>query len=893
MSTYLDIYQPSDRAAPVPSREVRKNENSIINSDRSGAKNREFPMRPAYGSKGNQILLWANYAEIKISDKVLHRYTISINPDVQGKKAERVIKLFLEHPPDNSLRQGIATDFRSTLLSLSELPDLSPCTITYFAEGEEPRKTSKKYTVKLSPHKSLDLSHLKKYFASTAFSEDCPSKDEMVQALNIFLNHSSKTNEGAVTVGTGKVFKKRGAPTQDLGGGLKAVKGFYASVRLATSRVLVNVNVCHAAFYGEENLLKLAMKYWERNEDNQIVESFLKRLRVHPKHLSNKEGKSVFKVKTIFGFATVKDGKVEGKELAHPPIVPQFAAGSENVKFWWCSQGKERYISVYEYFHLHYRITLQKPDVPVINVGTTEKPTYLPLETCKVLPNQVARTKLNPDQTAKMIQFAIGGRTPAKNARDIELHGFGAVGLSSGNNNLKRLGVGFSSGRASPSLIAVDGRVLETPKVAYGKTNYAKVFNGGWNLQHVKFSTSGEEQNWACIGVETDGKAKVTSKDLQEFKSKFQIELNKNGVRHTEPTRLKKEVFKVTDKKDLDDIFKDACSRKVILLIIILPQKLASHRYGLIKQFGDIGYGVATICIDGTQTFSPPYLANVTMKFNLKMGGNNQSVDFKETSLKFDETMIVGIDVTHPPPGSGVNTPSIAGMVASVDSSLGQWPAVVRRQERQRQEMVSSLQEMLESRLKLWSAKNKTLPKNILVYRDGVSEGQFKTVLEKELPLLRAACQKVYQTSYQKEKLPKITVVIVVKRHHTRFYPTKSGDADKKSNPQPGTVVDRGVTEARNWDFFLQAHQAIQGTARPIHYFVAHDEIFQDMKRQDAVNSLEHITHGLCYTYGRATRAVSVCTPAYYADLVCDRARCYPDETISIHQNLKDSMFYI
>ncbi|KAL8314787.1 hypothetical protein RB597_007010 [Gaeumannomyces tritici] len=54
----------------------------------------------------------------------------------------------------------------------------------------------------------------------------------------------------------------------------------------------------------------------------------------------------------------------------------------------------------------------------------------------------------------------------------------------------------------------------------------------------------------------------------------------------------------------------------------------------------------------------------------------------------------------------------------------------------------------------------------------------------------------------EKKGLPRLTVVIVGKRHHTRFYASREGDADRSSNPKPGTVVDQGITEARNWDFF-------------------------------------------------------------------------------------------
>jgi eukaryotic translation initiation factor 2C len=31
----------------------------------------------------------------------------------------------------------------------------------------------------------------------------------------------------------------------------------------------------------------------------------------------------------------------------------------------------------------------------------------------------------------------------------------------------------------------------------------------------------------------------------------------------------------------------------------------------------------------------------------------------------------------------------------------------------------------------------------------------------------------------------------------------------------------------------------------------------------------------MCYLFGRATKAISICPAAYYANLVCERARCY------------------
>lgn len=65
------------------------------------------------------------------------------------------------------------------------------------------------------------------------------------------------------------------------------------------------------------------------------------------------------------------------------------------------------------------------------------------------------------------------------------------------------------------------------------------------------------------------------------------------------------------------------------------------------------------------------------------------------------------------------------------------------------------------------------------------------------------------------------------------------------------------------------AHGGLQGTTRPTHYYVVHDEIGF---RADA---LQGLTNAVSYMFARATKAVSLASPAYYADLCCERGRCY------------------
>jgi len=72
-----------------------------------------------------------------------------------------------------------------------------------------------------------------------------------------------------------------------------------------------------------------------------------------------------------------------------------------------------------------------------------------------------------------------------------------------------------------------------------------------------------------------------------------------------------------------------------------------------------------------------------------------------------------------------------------------------------------------------------------------------------------------------------------------------------------------------DFDFYLQAHAGLQGTVRPTHYTVVYDE------NALGANELQQGTNDVSYLYARATKAVSLIPAAYYADLACERGRCY------------------
>ena len=52
----------------------------------------------------------------------------------------------------------------------------------------------------------------------------------------------------------------------------------------------------------------------------------------------------------------------------------------------------------------------------------------------------------------------------------------------------------------------------------------------------------------------------------------------------------------------------------------------------------------------------------------------------------------------------------------------------------------------------------------------------------------------------------KITMLVVGKRHHVRFFPENPQEADRSGNCRAGTVVDQEITHPTEFDFYLQSH---------------------------------------------------------------------------------------
>ncbi|KAJ3879731.1 argonaute-like protein [Lentinula edodes] len=813
------------------------------------------PLRPGYGTLGTPITLRTNFFPVRLPKAPVYDYSVDISPKTDINRLKIRIFTLLEQLPDcKPFLPHIAHDRSARLVSAKRLPQPLNFIVPFYEEGASPSRVTTTYTVSVTFTRELDPTQLTQYMeGKPEFHGHDPLP--LVSALNLVIQqHAVRTG---VRVGKNKYFFPTSSQGFNLSPMVTAFQGFYASVRPTYKQLMVNVNACMTAFIEPGNLADalIAFSRNSRGAMPTLPHELMKKVKVTTKHLGYKRRHILQHVATTT---------------------------ARNTTFTSDKYGK---VSIEEYFLKEYKIKLKHAaDLPVIDVGT-KKRTYLPAEICEIEPGQAFRGKLNEQQTSQMIKVACN--PPKVNAEAIVGDGFQKLGLNTNPSTSPLHGFGVE---VTNEMAAVPGRELPPPRLNYRVGN-PRVANGGWNILDVKFHRGAQLSSWSVLVVR-DGPSVFsgpTDTRLRGLVDGFATKMRNSGMTvppgppslllanlpspDQDPSRVRalNEI-----RKTLQDHVQKAQGRKPAFVLVLLSRR-DNFIYPGIKRIGDVELGVQTVhmqlskVVDKEPNKQDQYFSNVALKVNTKLGGINHKLDDVAMRwLRKKSTMIVGIDVTHRGPGSKEGTPSIAAVVASVDSDFVQYPASLRIQQSDEvKEMLDELTDMMVERLQCYQTKNKALPERVFVFRDGVSEGQYDTVLNEELPQILNAFKKFNTKDRKAPYRPLLSIVICGKRHHARFYPTDSQYADKNGNTRPGTVVDRGITNVFDFDFYLQAHAGLQGHAKPTHYIVIYDET------KFTADEIQQGTHDSSYLYARATRAVSLMPPAYYADLACERGRCY------------------
>ncbi|KAJ8910837.1 hypothetical protein NQ315_015572 [Exocentrus adspersus] len=617
------------------------------------------------------------------------------------------------------------------------------------------------------------------------------------------------------------------------GGGREVWFGFHQSVRPSQWKMMLNIDVSATAFYKAQPVIEFMCEVLDIRDINEQRKPLTDSQRVK----FTKEIKGL-KIEITHCGAMRRKYRV-CNVTRRPAQMQSFPLQLENGQTVECTVAK--------YFLDKYKMKLRYPHLPCLQVGQEHKHTYLPLEVCNIVAGQRCIKKLTDMQTSTMI------KATARSAPDREREINNLVRRADFNNDeyVQEFGLTISN-----NMMEVRGRVLPPPKLQYGgrvaslsgqvgwhSKQQAMPNQGVWDMRGKQFFTGVEIRVWAiaCFAPQRT----VREDALRNFTQQLQKISNDAGMPIIgQPCFCKY----ATGPDQVEPMFRYLKStfQSLQLVVVVLPGK--TPVYAEVKRVGDTVLGMATQCVQAKNVnkTSPQTLSNLCLKINVKLGGINSilvpSIRPKLVTIK---------------------KPSIAAVVGSMDAHPSRYAATVRVQQH-RQEIIQELSSMVrELLIMFYKSTGGYKPHRIILYRDGVSEGQFLQLLQHELTAIREACIKL-EADYK----PGITFIVVQKRHHTRlFCSDKKEQSGKSGNIPAGTTVDVGITHPTEFDFYLCSHQGIQGTSRPSHYHVLWDDSHLDS------DELQCLTYQLCHTYVRCTRSVSIPAPAYYAHLVAFRAR--------------------
>lgn len=819
-------------------------------NERQSLENRlALPLRPEAGVIGKSIRLIANYYQVtSLPVGEIVQYDVTVEPDApRGRRRRLFTELCGMYCKSEFGGRTVAYDGMANVYSWGPLPK-DQFNLKMQIPGRRPDEM-RDILFKIRRANSVNLDVLKKFLDGKL--EHTPH--EAINALEVILHHPMGQDNVLVghSVFDGKIIKS-------ISGAVDVWKGYFVSLRPSYGRLLLNMDTSSSCFIATGDVINIIREFLgipqQENFDSlhprerASVEHFLRSVRVEVTHRGELKRKY-----TVLGLS------------------PNAAAQT----FFVAQDGRKS--SVEDYFSKKYNITLEYPRMPCLVVGSSQHNIFLPMEVCRIPAGQRYTHKLTNTQVSDMIRTA---NCKPQDHLDAILRG---------KDILQQRGEFFESFKMqfSKDLLTVNGRVIDPPTILYGRQSREAEITpseGVWSLRDKTVEMGCTVNSWSVLvfGRASEGEVQtfihelvVTAEDVG-----LHVDLRRPPILFATP-QVESSVRNAYSKAQ------EASGQRPQFILCILPTDDAGL-YGDIKRCSDTIVGLPSQCMLMKYIRHPSkqYCANLCLKINIKLGGVNSSLGRQLRFIVERPTMVFGADILHPGVGED-DKPSIAAMVGSMDIKLSRYAASTRVQNG-RAEIIEDMKDMAREQIQHFVALNHARPHRILFYRDGISEGQFAQVLDFELSALKAACKEI-DPAYS----PKITFVLVKKRHHTRLFVTSPQDADASGNVPVGTVVDAAIVHPSQFDFFLCSHAGLQGTSRPCHYHVVHDE------NGFSADELQQLSYHMCYTFARCTRSVSVVPAAYYAHLVAFRARFHfggrggSDTFCPVKPELTTQMYFI
>ncbi|KAH9035274.1 argonaute-like protein [Lactarius hengduanensis] len=825
--------------------------------------------RPGQGTGGRPIEVFTNNFATELDQGTIYHYDVispADRPLPAARNFEIIQALQTQVEPAFFARPGVY-DGRKNLFTAYELPFESGGREFSVPMGAPPspgevaagRRGPEVFTVRLTHVASISPEVLQRFLRGEQSHDN--SVLTVITALNVVVRMGPNLK---YPFNVRSFFTDR--ETRDIGGGIVLWRRYFQSVRPAIGRMVINIDISTGAMYMPGPLIDVALAILGRPGNPNAL--------APRQGLPDRERIRIQRFITPGLKITTSYDQRDPNQAPRPRGVKKLSKeGARDLTF---ELTGGQTTTVADYFRQKLNRPLRFPDVICVELASGA---LIPLELCHVPPGQIMRKQVPPDKTNSVLEFAT--KRPNDRLGSI-VNGPGVLEYGQ-SEYVREFGMTVAN-----EPIRIQARIMNPPTLRYhqsSKQPTARPRDGAWNLIDKRMFTPSIVAHWVIIIYErqqlfNDQVANQMASDLVRACEAVEIPINPRPVLIKWESRQGNigQVCRLQLRAASDE-----CRLRVkslpTLVVVVLPESGNDIVYSAVKHFGDVATGVVTQCMKSSKCFraKPQYYANITLKLNVKLGGVNSVPEPRDISFLTDSanpTIVMSAAVTHPAPGSG-DRPSFTSLVGSIDTSAVRYVSTMEMQT-SRQEIIDAMESMSTYVLTQYKLNTGKYPKRILFYRKGVSEGQFATIIKNELPLIRNACKKLGFN-------PTITLIIVGKPGHVRFFPRSENEGDRSGNCPAGTVVDSDVVNPVEFDFYLQSHGGLLGTSRPAHYNVLVDE------NRFTADGLQALSYALCHVYARATRSVSIPAPVYYAKLVCARSMHHFDPQLGLDLTISET----
>ncbi|PVU88910.1 hypothetical protein BB561_005642 [Smittium simulii] len=816
----------------------------------------ELAKRAGFGKAGRRVQIITNFYEVQtFFNQIAYQYDIDITlkpreatddkparPFVDKKFPPKLCRQVFEsfttqHSAKSLDRIPLAYDGSRVAYTTKRLP-LKEHEQTFevsFAEGGGPK--FRIFIIKIKEAAQIDMSTLNKYIAG-----DCADENMSLCALRV-LDTVLYQDLVKTHVKVGRSFFNS-ADKRSLGEGIDLWRGIFQSVKAGMGKLYVNTDVANTAFLIEAPVVDFACAVLQLRDPSELN--------------SQCTPEMMNQINRLLKGATLSmNHRGQGNNKFKSKGLSDRGADKINFKIIDPKTNVEKDVTVAAYLQQRYNVRLRFPYLPCIEFG---KENYLPMELCSLAPGQHYKKKLNEQQTAEMIKHAC---QKPKQRQEMIQRNFDDSGY---DNSVFMKNFNF---KISNRMSRIEARQLPPPEVLYNKASRESKLcprDGAWNMRDKVVWKGTSLTSWGVVVLMDQRRA--SQQTVQNFLRTLITTCKNTGL---DIVNQRPNIIYANSmgniSQQLSSAFKEVGNTNKMfpqLLLCILPNT-SPVLYGKIKKTAYTELGVHTQCMIGKHITkpNPQYCANLCLKMNVKLGGISSTLTTSSLpKISSVPTIVFGADVTHPGVGES-ERPSIAAVVASMDPAFTRYKAVLAQQHT-RLEIIQNLTGIVRDQLIAFYKSTNCKPARIVFYRDGVSDGQFAEVMSSEVQAISDACELL-----EKGYSPKITFIIVQKRHRAKFFPTDQGSSDRSGNCAPGTVVDTTIVSPAVYDFYLQSHSGIQGTSKSTHYIVLKDQ------NGFTPDELQSLTYNMCYLYAICTRSVSIVPCVYYAHRVAFRARSH------------------